>query len=462
LDAATAESNLKLQVFNLQHTLALSAFETVKELYPETVTSMDQRGNLLIARGTPSQIEEVSQLIEVLDVPPATGPFTAITQQLPAAGSDKRGTLLPPRAGDPRGWSMRLQESNRSVPSVDDNQVLRDTLASIIELGQQAGGTGESAPIPPELKAAIRTQVEAAFQARQQLQRSELQILNLQLERIKQSIGAREHVKEQIIDDRVDQLLTAAIGLPVPTIAQTGGANPEPTPTARPVSNPRVLSKHWNEAEKVLTAAGLRVKLRRGKVAATAEDIFKVYDQLPAAGTTMKVGDAVILTLFVSDTIPQPAIDSSGPTSLRELRTTIEQLQVELQAHQAAAERNPKRIDLDAVMARLRLTQRRLDVYRAELAAQESLAKLELEDAKSEVDHSVRSLDNAETRFKSGVAKEPEVLDAQRAVEKATFRLKRAETLLSLFQKVGRPKGATSFKPQPQKTPAADASSRSF
>ena len=81
-DAAAGEPDLKLQAFNLQHTLALSAFETVKELYPETVTSMDQRGNLLIVRGTPSQIEEVSHLIEVLDVPPTTGPFTDITRQL--------------------------------------------------------------------------------------------------------------------------------------------------------------------------------------------------------------------------------------------------------------------------------------------------------------------------------------------------------------------------------------------
>jgi hypothetical protein len=126
-----------------------------------------------------------------------------------------------------------------------------------------------------------------------------------------------------------------------------------------------------------------------------------------------------------------------------------------------AAERNPKRPDLDAVMARLRLTQRRLDVYRAELAAQKSLAELELEDAKSEVKHSVRTLDSWQARFDVGVTG-PELNNAQRAVEKAEFRLKRAETLLSLFQKVDRPEDATSFKPRPQKTPTPGDSSRSF
>lgn len=531
LYTAAAKADLKLQAFNLQHTLALSAFETVKELYPETATSMDQRGNLLIVRGTPSQIEEVSHLIEVLDVPPATGPFTDITRQSQADDSDGETGLLQPHTSDPRGWSMGLQGLDRSVQSVDDNQVLRDTLASIIELGRQAGGTGEPVSVPPELKAEVRTQVEAAFRARQQLQVSELQILQLQLERIRKSITARESVKDQIIDDRVDQLLAAAMEIPGPPVVrgqvitradnqtvdisigaddglqrgmrlrvrsgktdrgdievidvqsdrsharilsedsqnpiQPGNVvttvialinrdNPGLTPTVRSVSNPKVLSMNWDEAEKVLTAADLKVKLRRGKVATKSEDIFKVYEQLPAAGTTMRAGDSVILTLFVSDTISQPAIDPFRPTSSRELRTTIEELQVELQAHQAAAERNPKRGDIDAVMARLRLTQRKLDVYRAELAAQKSLAELELKDARSELDHSLRTLDSAQTRFKSGFVKEREVLDSERAVEKATFRFKRAETLLNLFQKVDRPEEATSFKPQPRKTPTPD------
>ena len=131
---------------------------------------------------------------------------------------------------------------------------------------------------------------------------------------------------------------------------------------------------------------------------------------------------------------------------------------MELQSHQAAAERNPKRPDIDAVMARLHLTQQKLDVYQAELAAQKSLAELELEDAKSELDHALQRLKNAQTRVTAGDAKELEVLNAERAVEKATFRLKRAETLLGLFQKVDRPDEATSFKWQPRKTPTPDDS----
>jgi hypothetical protein len=358
---ATAESNLKLLTFPLKYALVLSTFETVKELYPETVTSMDQRGKLLIVRGTPSQIEEVSQLIEVLDVPPATGPFTDITQQLLAAGSGQETKLSSPSPANPGGWTMERQRLDRSTQSVDDNRILRETLASIIELGQQAGGTGESAPIPPELKAAVRTQVEAAFQARQKLQVSELRILNLQLERIKQSIAARERVKEQIINDRVDQLLTAAMGLPGPLVVRG-----------------QIITRADNQTVDVSIGAddglrrGMRLRVRAGQTDLGDIEIIDVQSDRSHARilsedsqNPIQSGNAVATVTArleradpydptnsrtsgrlksapqatydvyqdstkTSETIPRPMIDSSGSTTLRELRTTIEQLQVEL------------------------------------------------------------------------------------------------------------------------------------
>ena len=86
-----------------------------------------------------------------------------------------------------------------------------------------------------------------------------------------------------------------ALTLYMPTIEQTGGE----APVARPLETPKVLGTHWKDAEKVLRAAGLEVKFRQGRVAANAGDIFKVYDQTPAAGTALNAGDAVTLTLFI-------------------------------------------------------------------------------------------------------------------------------------------------------------------
>ena len=100
-----------------------------------------------------------------------------------------------------------------------------------------------------------------------------------------------------------------ALTLYMPAIQQTGGETPhaqaKPTstgasPVARPVAVPKVVGAHWKDAEKALKAAGLIIKFRQGRVAANSGDIFKVYHQQPAAGSKSKTGDAVILTVFIS------------------------------------------------------------------------------------------------------------------------------------------------------------------
>lgn len=107
----------------------------------------------------------------------------------------------------------------------------------------------------------------------------------------------------------VDSGSVIALTLYMPAIQQTGGEDPvgaaDSTPVARPVVLPRVLGTHWKDAEKTLKAAGLIIKFRQGRVAANAGDVFKVYDQQPAAGTSVKSGDTVILTLFINQEIAE-------------------------------------------------------------------------------------------------------------------------------------------------------------
>ncbi|NQV23072.1 MAG: PASTA domain-containing protein [Rhodopirellula sp.] len=103
-----------------------------------------------------------------------------------------------------------------------------------------------------------------------------------------------------------------ALTLYMPAVQQTGGESPaaapkstttsavEASPVARPVTTPKVIGAHWKDAQKTLTTAGLIIKFRQGRVAASSADIFKVYDQQPAAGTAVKAGDTVTLTLFIS------------------------------------------------------------------------------------------------------------------------------------------------------------------
>ena len=91
-----------------------------------------------------------------------------------------------------------------------------------------------------------------------------------------------------------------ALTLYMPAIQQTSGEAAGDSPVARPVVLPKVLGDHWKDAEKTLKAAGVVLKFRQGRVAANAGHVFKVYDQKPAAGTTVNEGDTVILTVFIS------------------------------------------------------------------------------------------------------------------------------------------------------------------
>ncbi len=92
-------------------------------------------------------------------------------------------------------------------------------------------------------------------------------------------------------------------------------ATPQPVQgpgVARSVTLPKVVGAHWKDAEKVLKAAGVAIKFRQGRVAADSSDIFKVYDQTPAAGSKVKAGDAVILTLFISPELAKKGKASNG------------------------------------------------------------------------------------------------------------------------------------------------------
>ncbi|MFT4559576.1 MAG: beta-lactam-binding protein with PASTA domain, partial [Planctomycetaceae bacterium] len=90
-----------------------------------------------------------------------------------------------------------------------------------------------------------------------------------------------------------------ALTLYMPAIQQTSGD------VARPVVLPKVLGAHWKDAEKTLKAAGVVLKFRQGRVATNPGGVFKVYDQKPVAGTTVKEGDTVTLTVFITQELAQ-------------------------------------------------------------------------------------------------------------------------------------------------------------
>ena len=61
---------------------------------------------------------------------------------------------------------------------------------------------------------------------------------------------------------------------------------------------PTLTGLFWKDAQKQVESAGLAVKFVPGKVATNEADIFKVYEQIPAAGVPLKAGESIILKLY--------------------------------------------------------------------------------------------------------------------------------------------------------------------
>jgi beta-lactam-binding protein with PASTA domain len=61
---------------------------------------------------------------------------------------------------------------------------------------------------------------------------------------------------------------------------------------------PRLTGLFWKDAQKQLETAGIKVKFVPGKNATNEEDIFKVYEQEPAAGVALKNGETIVLKLY--------------------------------------------------------------------------------------------------------------------------------------------------------------------
>lgn len=145
-------------------------------------------------------------------------------------------------------------------------------------------------------------------QAKELLEKSGYKVRMLRGEPAKtEKLTYRVQSQTPVPKTAVENGSVVALTLYMPAIQQTGGeaaAKPvENSPAGRPVVLPRVLGAHWKDAEKTLKAAGLTIKFRQGRVAANAGDVFKVYDQQPAAGGSVKPGDTVILTLFINQEI---------------------------------------------------------------------------------------------------------------------------------------------------------------
>jgi hypothetical protein len=192
----------------LKNVHARSALDTLRELFPEiTMVAHEATNNLLVRAGSREQLQQLEAVLKDLDQheAPKPGPMSA-----PGDGMGSEGAMVPLTRADLYALEKKLSEAEQRALGL-----------ATPKLGEYPPGRKQ------DLRQRMRREVEVAFEARQQLQRAQLQQLRQRLERIEQSIAAREKLKDKIIDHRVDELLDPNLRWdPTGAPMDPSGANP--------------------------------------------------------------------------------------------------------------------------------------------------------------------------------------------------------------------------------------------
>ncbi|MBL8817224.1 MAG: hypothetical protein JNL58_14450 [Planctomyces sp.] len=189
-EAVSQPSTLK--VFALQHIAAAEAQRIIVELFgSEVVTiSADAQTNSLLVRGDSNAIEEIEATLLKLDESPARSQVS-LGRKTP----ESQITISDTPNGTTAEFRRRLMDLEKPV----------------LELAEQARVTeksmGKDHPQSLKQRSELRSLVQQTFAARQQIQRAELVEFTRRLERMQQSIDARDQIAEKIVDRRIEELL---------------------------------------------------------------------------------------------------------------------------------------------------------------------------------------------------------------------------------------------------------------
>jgi len=178
-------------VLPLKYLSASNAERVIRELYPVEQYSLaaDERTNTLILRANDEFREIVESLITVLDETAAT--------------TEKRGIadlLFVPDSKPVAAESVAQMKQQASDLDLNAQKFAADMKNHL----QSGKGTAEEIE---QLKQQLRDAVTQSFDTRQQLKRTELQLMEARLKQLQRSIELREQLRSKMIDRRVEELL---------------------------------------------------------------------------------------------------------------------------------------------------------------------------------------------------------------------------------------------------------------
>ena len=256
----------ELTVFYLKHTKAQSVSAILSQLFRDFTPVVDHRLNAIIVRSDSQEnLDKLEAVLKLLDQPirpdQAKQPNQADRDRKPTpedfmralrGGTGPSAPKKPPVV--PRQLSpedlLRALRGGAGTTARQQPDTLREKYN---ELEQQAAQTAEEYRDLPNkatrartgaaaLKKQLAETVEQAFEARQELQRAELAALRQRLVRIEGQIAARERIKDEIIDRRIEDLLN-------PELRWDGAGES----TSRPATSARVSQ---SQAPQAMTQTG--------------------------------------------------------------------------------------------------------------------------------------------------------------------------------------------------------------
>jgi hypothetical protein len=451
---AEGHAETEVRVISLKYSAAGPAEEMVRKVFPDAdlIVQADERTNRLVLRGSPTAIRQVSQLIEQIDrdddhSKPKTGRVIEeerVMRLVAPGGAELRAGVAPQqRPGTPPGKARLVKEYRVEFdPGQRELAILTD------QIRQLRRSTDPNEEELARLEDQLRDKVREAFDARQTLQRAELAVLQEQLKSIEETIDARERDKDQLVQQRVKDLVSGEgplqIAVPPPGAPGAwvpGGASPWAGP---PGGLPHPPIPHPAAPAFAHPPVGPRPEAPPGAAVPLAPP---VAPQAPAPATSNQYQNADNPEKNAAARFRPPAsADQASPldlmATLKMLRTQQDQLESALKRMRDESPRGVDNVpDAHRLEAQLRDVQHQLeDVARQDkllgrkIASQKHLAELQLKSAELNAAAAQEAADDAQKRHESGLVPFDELRRLKLNAEQARIQLEQASEVLRQFQ----------------------------
>ena len=192
----------QLKIFHLQHSDANQTAAVIEQLFGGAIVTVavDVRTNSLIVRSNEPLLQQIEAILLRLDEQPGKqAPIASLT-----TGTDANSTItiMP----DPTSTS-----EPPIVPIAEYRRRLNELELPLLQLAEKVrsveASLGKDHPESLKQRADLRALVQQTFAARQEIQRAELAEFTRRLQRMQQSIDARDRIADKIVDRRLEEFL---------------------------------------------------------------------------------------------------------------------------------------------------------------------------------------------------------------------------------------------------------------